>query len=329
MDENSDSCWILDTGASCHMSGNINDFVSLAPSKGSIAIAGGQKLAVDEVGTVAIRCRLPDGSEKDAKLTNVLYSTELYNTRLFSWVYVRRHFQIASYNDDLFLLDSKGKDTLWGRHEKDVMRIETVPLNDIPIAEGSLTIMGDSSADDTLTDQPLPLASANFSSFTEFHHAIGHLNIGNPLRLYRDGDLISLKPDDFKCEQCMLSKSKHAKPASRTSPDATKPFDVIHSDLSGAMARPSLSECRYYISFIDEATRFAWIRFLKLKSDATRAIMDFCAYVSRRYGTHIKRFVTDNGGEYANTSLSSYFDQHGILHDPTPPYADEYAGRRG
>ncbi|KAH3938347.1 hypothetical protein HBH53_263850 [Parastagonospora nodorum] len=86
--------WLLDTGASRHMTGCADDFVSLSPKQGTITVAGGIKLPIDGVGLVRLRCRMPDRSTKIVELTNVLYSSELYGTRLFSWSYVRHHHNL-------------------------------------------------------------------------------------------------------------------------------------------------------------------------------------------------------------------------------------------
>ena len=62
---------------------------------------------------------------------------------------------------------------------------------------------------------------------------------------------------------------------SRSTTRASKPLELIHSDLSGKAAVPSLGGSFYCLSLIDDCTRFTWIYFLKRKSDAIAAIIDF------------------------------------------------------
>ena len=78
------SKWIFDSGASRHMSGNADDFHELKPKRGTIHVAGGLQIPVEGIGTVYFRAKLPNGSTKETKLTNVLYSRHLRSTRLFS-----------------------------------------------------------------------------------------------------------------------------------------------------------------------------------------------------------------------------------------------------
>jgi hypothetical protein len=66
------------------MSGCSDDFTSLALAKGFIRVAGGIKLPIQGIGLVRLRCQLPDSSTTVGELTKTLYSSELYNTRLFS-----------------------------------------------------------------------------------------------------------------------------------------------------------------------------------------------------------------------------------------------------
>ncbi|KAH4354511.1 hypothetical protein HBH99_249140 [Parastagonospora nodorum] len=108
--------WLLDTGASRHMTGCADDFVPLSPKQGRITVTGGIKLPIDGFGLVRLRYRMPDGSTKVFELTNVLYSSELYGTRLFSWSYVRHHHNLELHGkgNDVFITRN-GTTALWAR----------------------------------------------------------------------------------------------------------------------------------------------------------------------------------------------------------------------
>lgn len=313
--------WLFDTGASRHMSGSIDDFVSLSPEQGTIAIPGELKLPIHGKGTINLRCRLPDGSVKLAELTNALYSSELFNTRLFSWGYVRnRGFELYAKSDDLFL-SKDGRHHLWARHTNGIIRIQT----------GDMTLP--STKHMVITTVSGTTARANFASYREFHESIGHHEITNPFRVFADGHLIPSKPADFHCSTCQMSKSVRHRPKADHS-RITKPFEVIHSDLSGRFEHKSLAGARYYISFIDDATRYSWIRFIKVKAEAPQAIKDFIAFVNTQHnatvdriaGSAIRRIKSDNGGEYMASDLQQHFKKLGIVHDNVPPYHHELNG---
>ncbi|KAF2637846.1 hypothetical protein P280DRAFT_406422, partial [Massarina eburnea CBS 473.64] len=75
---------LFNTSASRYMSGYLNNFSTLATATGNIRVAGSIKLPIQGVSTVRLRCLLPNRLTKISKLTQTLYSSKLYNTRLFS-----------------------------------------------------------------------------------------------------------------------------------------------------------------------------------------------------------------------------------------------------
>lgn len=221
-----------------------------------------------------------------------------------------------AHNDDLYL-SHRGEYVLWARHSDGVIQIQID--NNLPTT---------TSADLTSLKPPLSTtkAEASFASYDEFHHAVGHLIVTNPTRIYLDGDLVPPKPKDFDCTTCHLSKSVHHRPVAPADRRTSQPFEIIHSDLSGKFSRRSLGGARYYISFIDECTRYTWVKFLKTKSEAPQAIKDFLAYVKTQHKASTKRFIADGGGKYISSALKVWFREQGIDNDPTPPYAHELNG---
>src|SRR5258706_3716159 len=170
-----------------------------------------------------------------------------------------------------------------------------------------------------------PKPSTNLTAYSHWHKAFSHVDtFARNKSFYEDGEIL---PNFIKynCQPCLLSKSVHHPP--EPSPTrATKPLERIFSDLSGKAPIPSLGGSFYYISFIDDFTRFAWIYFLKEKSQAVAAIKDFINMVENQTSYVIQLFHSDGGGEYANNQLTAYFSQKGIVHEFTPPYAHEYNG---
>ena len=296
------SQWLFDSGASKHMTGQIDDFVSLSPRKGIITIAGGVRIPVEGQGTVRLKARLPNGSTRTIELTEVLFSTELRDTRLFSWPYVRnKGCTTYAKGDHIYVQSPASKTVLWAKFKNGVMALQ-------------------------LDDENTPSAFSNFASYTEFHHAIGHFSVPNPTQLFKDSDMVPRRPPNFYCEDCQMSKSTHHQPGSTIGLTAKRPFELIHSDLSGKFSRQSLGGHWYYLSLIDDATRFAWVRFIHKKSDTKAVVQNFLRYVERQFDAKVKRFRSDNGGEYNSGELQSIFKQNGIVHETSPPYFHEANG---
>src|SRR5262249_5134270 len=140
--------------------------------------------------------------------------------------------------------------------------------------------------------QSVPFASASAKvtsdksiSFETWHRRLGHLSHSNIQQLSKLTD-ISIKPTSNTspvplCETCELAKSKrHISriPATRT----ITPLQLVHSDLSGKFSVPSFGGSHYYIIFIDDYTRFSCIYFLKKKSDAFDAFLEYKSYMEKQ-----------------------------------------------
>ena len=165
-------------------------------------------------------------------------------------------------------------------------------------------------------------------SFSDWHQALAHVSadtLNCSSSMYTDGHLIPRKPNNFHCQDCSLSKSTHSR-SKNPHTSATKPFELIHSDLSGKFSVQSLGKAFYYMTFIDDYTRYTWVYILKTKDQASQAIKDFLAMVKRQFNTEVKYFRTDGGGEYVNYEVKATFAQEWITHEVTPPYSPESNG---
>ena len=94
--------------------------------------------------------------------------------------------------------------------------------------------------------------------------------------------------------------------------------------MSGKAPIASLAGALYYITFVDDFSRAAWILFLQEKSAAKEAIHNFVNLIERQFDTKIKYFFTDNGTEYVNSDVRHFFLDKGIVHNTIPAYTHEY-----
>ena len=127
--------------------------------------------------------------------------------------------------------------------------------------------------------------------------------------------MLSLK-QDFFCEPCQYGKLHHIT-FSSTPLKITCPLQLVHSNLWGPSLYSSLDCYRYYISFVDDFTRYVWVYPLRLKSEVTSTILCFIKMVERQLDTKLKCLQTDFVGEYRR--LPSLLQEHGIaIRHPCP-----------
>jgi len=109
--------------------------------------------------------------------------------------------------------------------------------------------------------------SLSSSSFYLWHSRLGHVLFSLLRFLASTGALGNLKTCDISdCSGCKLAKFS-ALPFNRSISFSSSPFDLIHSDVW----RPSLVSIkegsRYYVSFINDHTRYCWVYLMKHRSE--------------------------------------------------------------
>jgi hypothetical protein len=91
----------------------------------------------------------------------------------------------------------------------------------------------------------------------------------------------------------------------------------------------SIAGTRYFILFIDDSSRLAWVYFLKHKNSAEvlQAFKEFKAAAENKSGFSIKRFRCDNGrAEYDNSDFQTLLKADGISYEPSAPYTQHQNG---
>uniref|UniRef100_A0A2N9GSR4 Integrase catalytic domain-containing protein n=1 Tax=Fagus sylvatica TaxID=28930 RepID=A0A2N9GSR4_FAGSY len=88
----------------------------------------------------------------------------------------------------------------------------------------------------------------------------------------------------------------------------------------------SLGGNRYFVTFIDDASRKVWVYVLKTKDQVFQLFKKFHAMVEREKGKSLKCLRTDNGGEYTSNEFENYCSEYGIRHEKTVPGTPQHNG---
>ena len=129
-------------------------------------------------------------------------------------------------------------------------------------------------------------------------------------------DIKSNKSPDPICEPCLAGKM-NANPFPPSKTRASKPLELIHTDLHGPFKTRTMSGYRYWITFIDDYTRFRAVMFLKSKDQAFDAFRRYKAYAESHLGAKILSMRCDKGGEYMSAKFIDYTLDHGITRQYT------------
>lgn len=104
-------------------------------------------------------------------------------------------------------------------------------------------------------------------------------------------------------------------------------LDYVHSDLWGSPnVTPSLSGCKYFLTFIDDYSRRVWIYFLKTKDEPFQKFEEWKILVENQTQKKLKCLRTDNGLEFCNNLFDKACRDSGVKRHKTCQYTPQQNG---
>lgn len=152
-----------------------------------------------------------------------------------------------------------------------------------------------------------------------WHRRLGHFNIDN---LKED---LNKLPVDYRCKICASSKLKN-KPYPMSENKTKAPFELVHMDTVSS-PDTSIYGNKYFLTILDDYTRYGWVIFIKSKGDVFDAFSTWHKRIKNIFNTNIKYIRTDNGTEFQNNDFKKLCKEEGIIHQFTIPYNPQQNGR--
>ena len=174
-------------------------------------------------------------------------------------------------------------------------------------------------------DQHVYNAQKN-SNLELWHYWYGHLGIDN-VKVLMKGEMVDGISSKDNCQECSVCescimgkqhKTEYPKDGGKHKSDL---LELVHSDVCGPMPVNSFGHSRYFVTFIDDCSRYTNVYFIKRKSEVLEKLKEFVNCVTNLTGKSIKVLRTDNGGEYCSNEFKSYLKEKGISHQLTMPYS--------
>jgi histone deacetylase 1/2 len=128
-----------------------------------------------------------------------------------------------------------------------------------------------------------------------WHHRLGHASSRVVQQVLSRHSLPVIHESNKArvCDACQQGKS-HQLPYPKSTSVSAGPMDLIFSDVWGP-APSSISRYNYYVSFIDDYSKFTWVYMLRHKSEVFHIFHEFQTLVERQFGRKIKTIQTDWG----------------------------------
>jgi transposase InsO family protein len=162
------------------------------------------------------------------------------------------------------------------------------------------------------------------TSLSSWHSRLGHPAFQVVRRLLSSLQLpvISNKSSE-SCTACLRSKS-HQLPFSHQHTRSTAPLQLLYTDVWGPSPLISTTGFKFYVSFLDDFSRYSWVFPITCKSDVSTIFIQFQSYVENFFSLKIKSVQSDWGGEYR--TLQTILHKRGISHRISCPYTHQQNG---
>lgn len=122
------------------------------------------------------------------------------------------------------------------------------------------------------------------------------------------------------CYACQYEKQSK-QPFKSTETKTKTALELIHTDLWGVVPIPSTHRHKYYISFVDDKTRYTWLFPITAKSEALDTLIAFKNQIEKQLNLRIKALQTDMRGEFK--TFEPYLKREGIVLRHLCPYLYE------
>lgn len=303
------SCsWVIDSGASAHMTNDRSFFDSLEEfSGGFITMADGKKTQILGEGSGVVFGVDGSGETMKIEVNEVKFVPGLSTSLISVGKLAQKNFRVSFDNDGCEIVAAGGAVVATGfRHGG---------LYYLRVAEASLA------------------ASVNRHKVDcqhQWHRRLGHRDWAAAERLLKEDLATGIKVSDcglrIVCECCLESKSARLPFNPVVERKSARILDIVHTDLCGPMDNETPSGNRYAMAITDDFSRFTVTYLLKHKSEAAGIIKEYVKWVENLFGRKPSVIRSDGGGEFINKELRSFYKQQGIQSQYSAPYSPQQNG---
>jgi histone deacetylase 1/2 len=265
-----DTNWYTNTGATDHITGELNKLSTHDKYQGwdHVHTASGNGMHISHIGHSVLRT--PHSS---LHLNNILHIPQASKNLLSVHKLALDNNAFLEFHPFFFLI----KDQATRRIQfKGPCRGGLYPL--VPISNGS-------SKHAFIIIKP---------SSSTWHCLLGHPSSFVAQQILRKNNLsYSSEINPYVCDSCQLAKS-HQLPYPISTSVSTVPLELAFSNVWGH-APIFVGKHSYYVSFIDDFSKFTWIYLLKKRSDFYQVFLNFQQLVEHKFARKIITMQTNGG----------------------------------
>jgi hypothetical protein len=316
------SNWIIDSGASAHMSCRRHFFATYEEINPPRRVWMGNNQYIEAIGIGTIRAVLDVGNGKSAKavFTKVLHVPEL-NGNLLSVPELTLSGLSTLFRSNLCIISNKN-----GKTVSLAKKSTGLYILDVKVHTDERAYI--TTVDKTTTpDEPQKSHSSTtaLADMDTWHRRLGHISVDSVLKMVKNGivkgmSIVRSRALSTLCVPCQKGAQTRTPIPSKTETCLSEVLGRVFSDLCGKIDPPTREGFQYFITFTDDASRYLLIRFLKLKSDALANFKEMVTEAETQTGKSVKILRSDGGGEYISGDFKAYLKSKGIIHEMTNAY---------
>lgn len=163
-----------------------------------------------------------------------------------------------------------------------------------------------------------------------WHRRLGHRDPSVFHRVDKERLTTGIKLTDcgakFVCEICLEGKMARLPYPQQSQKKTTQPLELIHTDLCGPMKNITPGGNKYFLTLIDDYSRYVVLYLLSSKDEAKGCIKNFVRLVENQFGRKPQIIRSDRGGEFVNKDLRRFYRDEGIEMQLTAGYAPQQNG---
>nr|GEX57162.1 hypothetical protein [Tanacetum cinerariifolium] len=167
-------------------------------------------------------------------------------------------------------------------------------------------------------------AKHNLDSTYLWHCRLAHISKQRIEMLQQEGLLKSTDDESFDHYVSCLSGKMTRKSFSHHTERATDLLGIIHTDVYGPLRHVSRQGVSYFITFMDDYSRYGYVYILKHKHEAFETFKVFKNEVKNQLRKIIKALGSNQGGKYISQEFKDYLKACGIVQQLTPPYTPQH-----
>ena len=308
---NNQSNWIIDSGATHHMSSsdsNMNQYVKFRNAR-TIYLANNQEIEAKGHGDIMVKCKLPNSDYKIIKFEKVLHVPEIKRDLISVPAITMNGGAVRFFGEKCEISTQQGL-AATGHKEGNTFVLDAEKEIKNYIANVAV--------------------STNKPSLKLWHLRLGHLGYDN-VKIMNEKEMVKgMKVESFEvetnCEGCALGKQTRNPFSKNTKEPATEILDLVHSDVCGPIQITSDGGANYVLTFIDDKSRMTIVYFLKHKSEVLSKFKECIQLAENFTGNKLKCLKSDNGGEYTSRDFEQFCKQRGITHELTVPRTPQQNG---